>query len=71
MANLGMDLKSLQYLMGHSDVSVTLNVYTHNRYEKAEEAMSRLLSFSEGSVECRRAAGVGRKMAEHFLNFLD
>lgn len=27
MANAGMDLKSLQYLMGHSDASVTLNVY--------------------------------------------
>ena len=28
MANSGIDLKSLQYLMGHSDAGVTLNVYT-------------------------------------------
>ncbi len=28
MANAGMEVKTLQYLMGHSDVSVTLNVYT-------------------------------------------
>ena len=54
MANLGMDLKSLQYLMGHSDVSVTLNVYTHNSYEKAEEAMSRLLNFTEVQLPKRK-----------------
>jgi len=46
MANAGMDLKSLQYLMGHSDASVTLNVYTHNSYEKAEESMAQIMSFS-------------------------
>ena len=28
-ANDGMDIKNLQYLMGHSDAGVTLNVYTH------------------------------------------
>ena len=47
MANAGMDLKSLQYLMGHSDASVTMNVYAHNSYEKAEESMAKILSFSE------------------------
>ena len=46
MANAGMDLKSLQYLMGHSDTSVTLNVYTHNSYEKAEESMAQIVPFS-------------------------
>ena len=39
MANSGIDLKSLQYLMGHSDVGVTLNVYTHASYERVESAM--------------------------------
>lgn len=42
-----MDLKSLQYLMGHSDVSVTLNVYTHTEYGKAQEAMSKICSFTD------------------------
>lgn len=42
MANAGMDIKSLQYLMGHSDVSVTLNVYTHASYDKAEQAMRQI-----------------------------
>lgn len=39
MANSEIDLKSLQYLMGHSDAGVTLNVYTHASYEAAESAM--------------------------------
>lgn len=47
MANAGMDLKSLQYLMGHADASVTMNVYTHNSYEKAEESMSQILPFTD------------------------
>lgn len=47
MANAGMDLKSLQYLMGHSDVSVTLNVYTHTEYAKAEAAMAKVCSFTD------------------------
>lgn len=42
MANAGMDIKSLQYLMGHSDVSGTLNVYTHANYEKAEQEMRQI-----------------------------
>ena len=46
MANAGMDLKSLQYLMGHSDVSVTLNVYTHVSYAQAEQSMQRILGFT-------------------------
>ena len=46
MANAGMDLKSLQYLMGHSDVAVTLNVYTHTSYAQAEQSMQRILGFT-------------------------
>ena len=45
MANAGMDLKSLQYLMGHSDASVTMNVYTHASYAHAEESMRKVLQF--------------------------
>lgn len=32
-----MDLKSLQYLIGHSYASVTLNTYAHNSFEKSAE----------------------------------
>ena len=34
MAKSGMNPKTLQYLMGHSDIAVTLNVYTHIGIEK-------------------------------------
>ena len=33
--------------MGHSVESVTMNVYAHNSYEKAEESRAKILSFSE------------------------
>lgn len=36
-ANEGMDIKNLQYLMGHSDAGVTLNVYTHASYARAAD----------------------------------
>ena len=41
MVNAGIDLKSLQYLMGHSDVKVTLDVYTHIDYEKFLKSLHR------------------------------
>lgn len=45
MANAGMDLKSLQYLMGHSDAGATMNVYTHTSYAQAEKSMQKILKF--------------------------
>ncbi len=41
-ARSGMNPKTLQYLMGHSDIGVTLNTYTHLKYEDAKEEMNRL-----------------------------
>lgn len=37
MARLGMNPKSLQYLMGHSEVATTMDVYTHFGYEEAKK----------------------------------
>ncbi len=42
MAKSGMNPKALQYLMGHSDISVTLNTYTHVNFEDAREEVARL-----------------------------
>lgn len=42
MANSGMNPKTLQYLMGHSDVSVTFNIYTHTGYDDAKKELARL-----------------------------
>ena len=44
MAKSGMNPKTLQYIMGHSDISVTLNVYTHVSVDDAKEEMKRVSS---------------------------
>ena len=33
----GLDIKSLQYIMGHSNVDITLNTYSHTNYEQVEK----------------------------------
>ena len=46
-ANAGMDIKDLQYLMGHSDAGVTLNVYTHANYAHAADQMAKITDFRQ------------------------
>ena len=46
MAKSGMNPKTLQYIMGHSDISVTLNTYTHLNYDDAEEEMQKVVEAS-------------------------
>ena len=43
MAKSGMNPKTLQYIMGHSNIGVTLNTYTHVQYEDAEKEMNKIL----------------------------
>ena len=43
MANAGMNPKSLQYIMGHSSVSMTLNYYSHTSYDFAKREMKRIM----------------------------
>lgn len=42
MARAGMNPKTLQYLMGHSDIGVTMNTYTHLGLDDAEMELKRL-----------------------------
>lgn len=42
MAVAGLDVKSLQYLMGHSDAYTTMNIYTHSSYETAQNALAQI-----------------------------
>ena len=42
MALAGMNPKTLQYLMGHSDIGVTLNTYTHLKYDDAREEVQKM-----------------------------
>ena len=51
MAKSGMNPKTLQYLMGHSDISVTMNVYTHIGFDDAEEELKRMEEFRKAQAE--------------------
>lgn len=42
MAKSGMNPKTLQYIMGHSDISVTLNTYTHVQFDDARTELLRV-----------------------------
>ena len=54
MAKSGMNPKTLQYLMGHSDISVTMNVYTHIGFDDAEEELKRMEDFSKAQAEVEK-----------------
>ena len=51
MVKSGMNPKTLQYLMGHSDISVTMNVYTHIGFDDAEEELKRMEELRKEQVE--------------------
>ena len=65
MAKSGMNPKTLQYLMGHSDISVTMNVYTHISFDDAEEELKRMEEFRKAQAEIEKkndAKVVSQKM---------
>ncbi|HJB89151.1 MAG TPA: tyrosine-type recombinase/integrase [Candidatus Blautia excrementigallinarum] len=58
MANAGMDIKTLQYVTGHSDVGVTLYVYTNASYDRVAEQMAKIIDFKEvGTPKKQRKSG--------------
>ena len=60
-----MNPKTLQYLMGHSDIGVTLNTYTHLDLEDAEDELKRLEDLQNARKELERTQGeklVSQKM---------
>ena len=51
-----MNLKTLQYLMGHSDISVTMNVYTHLGFDDAKDEMIRLEELNAAKKEVEKVS---------------
>ena len=51
MAKSGMNPKTLQYVMEHSDISVTINVYTNIGFDDAEEELKRMEEFRKAPAE--------------------
>lgn len=41
-ASSGMDVKTLQNIMGHSDAGITMNVYNHSSFDRIEKEIRRL-----------------------------
>ena len=54
MAKRGISVETLKYLMGHTDISVTLNVYTHLKLEDAEKEIKRLENVEKELKKCAR-----------------
>ena len=52
-----MNPKTLQYLMGHSDISVTMNVYTHLGFDDAKDEMVRLEELNAAREEVKKVTG--------------
>ena len=51
--------------MGHSDISVTMNVYTHISFDDAEEELKRMEEFGKAQAEIEKkndAKAVSQKM---------
>ena len=44
LANAGMNPKALQYIMGHSNITMTLNYYAHASFASARAEMERLIA---------------------------
>ena len=57
-AKAGMNPKTLQYLMGHSDIGVTMNVYTHLGMEDAAAEMARMEEVESARREQQKLSGV-------------
>ena len=53
-----MNPKTLQYLMGHSDIGVTMNVYTHLGMEDAAAEMARMEEVEAARREQEKLNGV-------------
>lgn len=49
-----MNPKTLQYFMGHSDISVTMNVYTHINFDDAEKELRRMEEFRKAQAEVEK-----------------
>ena len=64
MARAGMNPKTLQYLMGHSDIGVTMNTYTHMGLEDAQNEMARLEELNKAKEEVAKAAGEKRPVTQ-------
>ena len=65
-AKAGMNPKTLQYLMGHSEIGVTLNTYTHLGLEDAAEELQRMEEAEAARREQDKLAGKAKDAQKLF-----
>ncbi|MDO5445488.1 MAG: tyrosine-type recombinase/integrase [Eubacteriales bacterium] len=53
MARKGMNPKNLQYIMGHSEIGVTMNTYTHLEFEDALEDFQKVMTEQKPAAKKR------------------
>ena len=56
-AKAGMNPQKLQYHMGHSEIGVTMNVYTHLGLDDAKDEMIRLEELEQARKEVEKTSG--------------
>ena len=64
MARSGMNPKTLQYLMGHSEIGVTMNTYTHLGLEDATDELRRVEDLNRAREEIAKAAGENKTISQ-------
>ena len=57
-AKAGMNPKTLQYLMGHSEIGVTMNTYTHLGLDDAKNEMIRMEELEQARKEIDKTEGI-------------
>lgn len=60
MAKKGVYPPMLQFLMGHSDISITMNYYTHLKTQDAREELERVNSSKSGDERIMKMDAVGQ-----------
>ena len=64
MARSGMNPKTLQYLMGHSEIGVTMNTYTHLGLEDATDELRRVEELNRAREEIAKAAEKNKNVTQ-------
>lgn len=60
MARSGISVKNLQYLMGHSDISVTLNVYTHLGLADAKREVAKIEQKEQRKIRVKKSRNTSK-----------
>lgn len=61
----GVDVKAAQYFLGHSDIKITLSLYTHLSRERERESQRQAISYLDQWLDGRTIRNVPFMLSEH------